>query len=717
MGVHQIEKISEYVRYLQENPEELEILFNELLIGVTSFFRDAAVWENLKEEVFPSMLSKLPGGYVLRAWVPGCSTGEEAYSLAMVLKEAFDKLKSPNNLSFQIFATDLDSDAVEKARKGVFPANITADVPPERLSRFFIETAEGYRVKSEIREMIVFAVQNVIKDPPFTRLEILSCRNLLIYLEPALQKKLLGLFHYSLLPGGVMILGNSESPGDSAELFQPLEPKLRLFKRLADSALTENLDFPASLTSIKKIPKDEPMQSKQSLNIQALVDQMLLQQFSPSGVLVNDNGDILYTSGRTGKYLEPPVGKVNWNIFAMLRDGLRSEFPMAFRKALIQKSPVVMQNAEVGTNGGKQLLDVILQQIETPEALKGKVMVIFKDVSAVAGKKPFRKKSLAGSQIMELEQELQKAREGIQSMHEEMQTSQEELKSANEELQSTNEELQSTNEELMTSKEEMQSMNEELQTLNSELQSKVDDLTKVKNDISNLMNSTEIASLFLDKGLKIRQFTSQMTRIIKLIPGDVGRPFTDLVSALDYPGFSADATEVLRTLVFIEKIIPSTDERWFKVRIMPYRTTDDRIDGLVITFSDITESKMLEKELLKTGMMMSLIVDSIPEPIICMSSQGHILEFNSGAEKTLGMKRGDVIGKNYFREFVPVEKQKKAIAEMAKLIEGGLTGQMETLARTATGGECRIDLIPGRIFDDKGNILRIILIGRKWEKS
>jgi two-component system CheB/CheR fusion protein len=404
---------------------------------------------------------------------------------------------------------------------------------------------------------------------------------------------------------------------------------------------------------------------------------------------------------------------VDWNIFAMLRDGLRADFPMAFRRALRQNSPVVLHNVEVGTNGGKQTVDVTLQQIETPEALKGKVMVIFKDVPAVANKKSLWKKSPAGSEITELEQELQNAREGLQSMNEEMQTSQEELKSANEELQSTNEELQSTNEELTTSKEEMQSMNEELQTLNSELQAKVDDLTRIKSDMSNLLNSTEIATLFLDKELRIRQYTSHMTRIIKLIPGDEGRPFTDLVSTLDYPGFTTDALEVLRKLVFIEKTIPTADGSWFKVRIMPYRTVDDRIEGLVITFINITESKILQNELLKTGMMMRSIVDSIAHFIICLSPEGNILEFNSEAEETLGMKRGDIIGKNFISLLVPEAKQKKIAADMAKLIEDSLTEQMEILARTSGGRECRIVLKASRIFDEKGNILEVILIGRK----
>jgi two-component system CheB/CheR fusion protein len=600
MSIHQIDKIAAYVRYLQENSQEVELLFKELLIGVTSFFRDTAAWELLKEEAIPGLLAGRPTGGLLRAWSAGCSSGEEAYSLAIVFKETLEKFKPAENFTLQIFATDLDQDAINKARQGSYPANIAADVSPERLSRFFIQEENGYRVSKEIREMVTFATQNVIMDPPFTKLDILICRNLLIYLTPELQKKLLPLFHYSLNTGGVLFLGSSETTGAFTDLFAPLNIKSRLFLR-RDSVLRAELPaFPAAFIPVPTgIPK-EFMMLKPAVNLQSLADQLLLQHFSPPAVLVNDKGDIIYISGRTGKYLEPAAGKANWNIFAMAREGLRFDLGSAFQKALRQKEPITVRGLKVDTNGGTQTVDLTVQAIEEPEALRGMVMIVFTDTAALPEKKTPRrgKTGAAGSsRVFELEQELQRSREELQTTREEMQSSQEELKSTNEELQSTNEELQSTNEELTTSREEMQSLNEELQTVNAEQQSKMDELARTNNDMRNLLNSTEIVTVFLDNELHVRRFTTGANKLFKLIPGDVGRPLSDIASDLLYPGMTEEAREVLRTLAFTEKQVTTTDGRWFSVRIMPYRTMDDVIGGVVITFADITVAKRLETEL------------------------------------------------------------------------------------------------------------------------
>jgi two-component system CheB/CheR fusion protein len=599
-GIHQIDKIQTYVRFLQENPQEIEILFKELLIGVTSFFRDSAVWEMLKESVLPALISELPDGHVLRAWVPGCSTGEEAYSLAIVFKEAKEKVNRHKNISLQVFATDLDKDAIEKARKGNFSSNITADVSPERISRFFILEDDGYRVNPDLREMMVFAPQNIIKDPPFTRLDIISCRNMLIYMEPELQKKLMTLFNYSINPGGIMILGTAETLGTEDRGFIEVDGKMKIFKRTATVPLPELIDFPSSFYRNKDVGTEKEKPMKVVENIQTLADQILLQRFAPAGVLVNDKGDILYISGRTGKYLEPVAGKANWNIHAMARDGLRQVLSGAFRKALQNFDPVILHNIRVGSNGGTRFADVTVQRIETPDSIKGMVMVVFTDLPAVVEhyvKNLKKGKQSSTEQQKELEIELQRTYEELQSTREEMQTSREELKSTNEELQSTNEELQSTNEELTTSKEEMQSLNEELQTVNIELQTKVNDYIRANDDMKNLLNSTEIATLFLDMELNIRRFTDQVTRIFKLRTSDIGRPFTDLVTDLQYPEIDNHTRQVLRSLTSIETAIETHDGRWFTVRIMPYRTLDDRIDGLVMTFTDITISKKLEIEL------------------------------------------------------------------------------------------------------------------------
>jgi len=624
MGLHQLTRIEDYLRYLRENPKESELLFNELLIGVTSFFRDTPVWDQLKAEVIPGLLASYPNGAVLRAWIPGCSTGEEAYSLAMVFKETLEAIKPSQRFSLQIFASDLDKDAVATGRNGIYPRSSAADVTEKRLSRFFVEDAAGYRVCNEIREMVIFAEQNLIVDPPFTKLDLLSCRNLLIYLESELQTKLIQLFHYSLNPGGVLVLGSAESIGSATHLFSPLNVKARIFRRLDAVARALPLGFPASFVQThSRFGATTPTALDQlhgMLNYQAAVDKLILQRYAPAAVLVNDQGDLLYFSGKTGKYLEPAPGKPSLNLFAMAREGVNQALSEAFYRAVRSKTEVALKKVKINDNGTTQYVDVVVQPLDDPADLRGRALIVFNDV-AVPKRKKLRH---AGNDALDeryrvesLVQELQQSREEAKSTREEMQTSQEELKSSNEELQSANEELQSSNEELTTSKEEMQSMNEELQTVNHELQAKVAELSRASNDMKNLLDSTEIATLFLDETLNVRRFTSQATRIIKLIVGDAGRPITDIVTDLVYPDMVTDAQEVLRTLVFREKDVPTKDGRWYKVRTMPYRTQENRIDGLVITFSDISVSKKLEAELRATqSHLQALMGDSKREVTI-----------------------------------------------------------------------------------------------------
>jgi chemotaxis methyl-accepting protein methylase len=602
MGIHQVGKISGYVRYLQENPQELGILFKELLIGVTNFFRDKTSWEQLAAKALPLLLKDRPPGSTLRAWVAGCSTGEEAYTLAMVFKETLKHLKITDNVSLQIYATDLDKDAIDKARLGLFPENIIADVSPTRLSRFFVKEENGYRVNKEIRSMVVFAPQNLIMDPPFTKLDLLSCRNLLIYLTPELQKKLFPLFHYSLNPGGVLFLGSAESIGNFTHLFTALALKERIFQRNETAMQSSHLDFPAVY-----VPSHPSRQESQTAarvpapSLQSLADQMLQQRYAPPAVLVNEHGDILYISGKTGKFLEPAAGKANWNVIAMAHDGLRTELSSAMQKVIRKKGTVTVRGIKLGPAADTRAVDIMVQAIEEPKELFGMLLIVFSESIVAAEPQSDRAKGKAtasnGARQRELQNELKRAHEEVQAGREEMQTSQEELKSMNEELQSTNEELQSTNEELMTSKEEMQSLNEELQTVNAELQAKLNELSGTNNDMKNLLNSTDIATVFLDNDLHVRRFTLQAKTIIKFIASDVGRPITDLASDLLYPELVKDAHEVLRTLVFSERSIATENGRWFTVRIMPYRTMDNRIDGVVITFADITAAKKIEAEL------------------------------------------------------------------------------------------------------------------------
>lgn len=654
MGLHQITNISFYVRYLRENPQELDLLFKELLIGVTNFFRDPLVWEQLLSEDLPELLAQYPSGRKIRAWVSACSTGEEAYSLAMTFKESLEEANLQELFTLQIFATDLDEGAIEAARLGIYPANIEADISPQRLARFFIKDGDGYRVNKEIREMIIFATQNIIMDPPFTNLDILTCRNLLIYFGTELQDRLLPLFHYSLCTQGLLILGTSETVGSFSSLYNAANFKSKIYKRIDTPSLLREYEFPTKLFSnsyITETQTDPPQYMKKTIpNIQMLADQVLLQNFSPAAVLTNSDGDILYINGRTGKYLEPAAGKANWNLYAMVREGLKYELEMAIKKAKSQKERVNVPNLLIDNNKYKQTISLSVELITTPEELHGSLMITFTDMPTPQTSQ--NKQTTSKVNHNKMQADVQLRHEQIQSLREEMQSSQEELKSSNEELQSTNEEL-------TTSKEEMQSLNEELQTVNAELQSKVEALSWVNNDMENLLNSTEIATVFLDGALHVRRFTDYATHLFKLIPSDVGRPLFDVVSELDYSSLQIDATEVLRTLMFIEKQVPTKDGRWFKVRIMPYRTHDNMINGVVITFADISEHQQVDVLLLETlAVLQSRYIDQTTE-------------LNTAKPSEMLLNKAQLVLEQHFKQHnagLVTSKSQKIILSKAQLV-------------------------------------------------
>ena len=678
MGLHQIDGISHYVRYLRENPREIDLLFKELLIGVTSFFRDPGTWEHLKQDVMPALIASRATGGILRAWVPGCSTGEEAYSLAMIFKEAMEPFKPVKNMTLQIFATDLDREAISRARQGLYPDNIAADVSPERLQRFFVHDERGYRVGKEVREMVVFAPQNIIMDPPFTKLDVLSCRNLLIYLSGELQKKLIPLFHYSLNLDGILLLGSAETVGSFTNLFSPLDPKARLFRRLDEPVARGAVEFPAAAVGSpperRAEGEPEPAAPPRPVapNLQALADRVIVQHYSPVGVLCSSKGEILYVSARAGKYLEPAIGNANLSIFAMAREGLRYDLSNAFSTALREDRKVTVPGVKVGTNGGAQLVELTVQRLAEPKELRGSVLVIIKDQAADTSGKPAREHPArhASPRVADLEQDLEHARDELQTTREEMQTSQEELKSTNEELQSTNEELQSSNEELTTSKEEMQSLNEELQTVNHELQTKVDELSRSNNDMKNLLNSTDIATLFLDGELNVRRFTTPTSRIIKLIPGDAGRPITDIATDLDYPGLPVDAREVLRTLVFKEQRAVTKGGRWYAVRIMPYRTSENVIDGVVITFTDVTSSQTLETALRGQANEFQQMAESLPSLVWVCGPDGACTFLSRRWSEYTGTSAKEQLGYWWVEQVHPEDRDRVQVAWRTALKTG-----------------------------------------------
>lgn len=466
-----------------------------------------------------------------------------------------------------------------------------------RLARFFSVQGEGYLINKQIREMVLFAQHDVILDPPFTKLDLLSCRNLMIYFNATLQRRLIPLFSYSLRPGGALLLGGSETVGSSCSLFTPLSQPSRLYWRNETALTVGSVEFPViSRLRPSRLAKESKVSQPVTppANLQTHAEQALLQEFSPAAVLVNEQGDVVYINGSVGRYLEPASGKANWNIHVMARPAIRAQIGAGLRQALQDRAIVELRGLRLGDDA-QATLNVTVKAMQEPKSLAGLVMIVFRDLVELPS--PKRRRGRAGAIDAPTVEELQRCKDEIHALRQDMGASAEELQAANEELQSTNEELQSANEELTTSKEESQSMNEELQTLNGELQSKLDDLALAQSDMQNLLNSTDIATLFLDSALNVRRYTDQITRIIHLREGDIGRPLTDLASTLIYPQLNDDARQTLRTLTFTEKQITTTDGLWFMVRIKPYRTLSNVIQGVVITLIDITAAKNLESRL------------------------------------------------------------------------------------------------------------------------
>ena len=706
MGIHQIKNINIYVKYLQENSQELKLLFNELLIGVTSFFRDPLAWDQLKNEIIKLLKAKVEPGCQLRAWVAGCSTGEEAYSLAILFKEAKEQVMHAQDATLQIFATDMNPGAIAKARKGVYLSNITADVSTARLNRFFIKLGNGYQVSKSIREMIIFAPHNLVMDPPYYRIDILNCRNLLIYMTPVLQKKILPLFHYSLKSGGILFLGSAESIGSFTNLFKPLNSKVQIYYRSESNKVSIPLEFPSSYVSAQSLMLQ---QVKPVENLAMMADKLILQQYSPAAVVTNEKGDIVYISGRTGKYLEPAAGKANMNIFAMAREGLRYQLIDAFNKALSGKTPVSIKNVVVKSDGHKQKVDFTVQSIKEPKAMRGNVMIVFTDVVTIpeASELETTRNTTANSEYLaKLEQELQYASQEVIAIREEMQSSQEELKSANEELQSMNEELQSTNEELTTSKEEMQSINEELQAVNYELLSKVAELSRTNDEIKNVLNSTEIATVFLDNEMHIKRFTNQMSESSKLIQSDVGRPITDIASDLFYPELEENARDVLRTLIPLEKeVFLHNKEKYFKARIMPYRTMDNKINGVVLTFIDISTAKKLEIVLQESKERFNRVIENSP---VTFSNQDRNLRYTWIHNPIIGLSMVLKLGKTDDELFGTKDASEMTELKKSVLLTGN---SVRKAIKTSIRGQMFLhDVTVNPLTDESGTVVGVTCV-------
>lgn len=650
MGLNQIDSRNTYVRYLRENPSEVEALFRELLIGVTRFFRDVDSYEILKSDILPELFESLQEDQTFRVWVPGCSTGEEVYSLAMVFREVLDK--NPTRINLQLFGTDIDNFAIDKAREGLFPASISEDVSKERLKRFFTKADDFFRIRKEIRDAVVFSVQDVLKDSPFSRLNMLCCRNLLIYLDTEAQKKLLPLFHYTLNPGRILMLGSSETIGGFGGLFRTLDKKWKIFRRReTPNNLRHLVDFPSGPSTVASPGEQSPVTpAARPADIELSTQKAVLNQFAPTAVLVDSRGEILNVQGRTGKYLEQPSGPPTNNILDLAREGLRIELSSALRAAKSSSIQVTRRRLVIKTNGDTQMIHLHIRPQQSPPELAGHFLVVFEEIGADSDSVNRDVDANASgrfeeSRISELERELQVTRESHQTTIEELESSNEELKSTNEEMQSSNEELQSTNEELESSKEELQSLNEELQTLNAELQNKVEELSAAHDDMRNLLNSTEIATIFVDNDLRIRRFTQKTTEIVNLIQTDVGRPLNQIVNNLKRD-MIADITEVNTKLIPKQVTVEASSGQWFNMNIIPYRTTDNRIDGTVITFIDITDQKNAQMLAEQMKELVRAVFDLNPDPLVVLDDAGKMVIANTAFSLLMEIDQNDIQGRD-----------------------------------------------------------------------
>jgi two-component system CheB/CheR fusion protein len=700
MSLNHINSHEIYVRFMRENPKEVDALFRELLIGVTNFFRDIDSFEVLKKKTLPDLIEQLEKDTTLRVWVPGCSTGEEVYSLAIVLRECLENSQKP--LQMQLFGTDIDNYAIEKARDGLYPASISADVSKDRLTRFFTKEGDSYRINKEIRDCAVFSIQDVIKDPPFSRLSLLCCRNLLIYLDTEAQKKLLPLFHYTLNPGGILVLGSSETIGGFSHLFKTLDKKWKIFSRIeVPPSMRQMVNFPSGPTVADgkelKSPSKPPLQP---IDVGQLVQKAVLEQFSPASILINGKGDILHIVGRTGKYLEAASGPPSNNVLDLAREGLRIELSSALRNAKSTGKIVTRKRISVKTNGKMQMIDLHVCPQQAPKELVGNYLVVFQNIdSSTAGdgarEGAQRDGSTASTRIAELERELQITRESQQTTVEELESSNEELKSTNEEMQSSNEELQSTNEELESSKEELQSLNEELQTVNAELQSKVEELSAAHDDMRNLLNSTEVATIFVDNNMRIRRFTPEATKIVNLIQTDIGRPLEHVVSNLEYGGMISDLNEVLMNLTPKKVEVRTANKKWFSMRIMPYRTTDNRIDGGVLTFSSVDDQKRAQSLLKRTvatsdqaHQLVRAVYDMNEDPLVVLDGKGRIVIANTSYSELMDIDQKDVVGADFAELHENISRKiglKTKLTAALKSGEDFTTKEFE--ASTSTGSQ------------------------------
>ena len=657
MVLQRIERLEDYVTLLRSNPSELEALFHDLLINVTSFFRDKAAYAAIQKKLVPRLLKGKPEGGEVRVWVPGCATGEEAYSLAICLSEEI--ARSSRNLKLQIFGTDLSETAIARARLGLFPAAIARDVSPERLRRFFTKTTGGYKINRGIRDLCTFARQNLCEDPPFSRLDMVSCRNVLIYLGAVLQKRCMPVFHYALNPGGFLILGTSETVGAATDLFTLADKHNKIYAK-KNVALHRDLEFMSQVAlanppegSMKSALQRLEVPDREPRDLQSLADRIILNQYAPSGVIIDAQMRVHEFRGRTGRFLEHSPGAATLNLLQMVRTSLVVDLRTAIHEALRKGIPVRKEGVPLKVNNHLSEVTIAVVPFGPPEASEKWLLVLFDEGRAIpeSGEKADggRRGAKAPTdrrdgEIVRLNSELSANKESLQAIIEVQEATNEELKSANEEIESSNEELQSTNEELETAKEELQSTNEELITLNEELSNRNVEMAQVNNDLTNLLSSINIPILMVDETLAVRRATPLATKLFNLIPTDIGRRLTDLKANLSVSNIEGMIREVLESLTTREAKVQDNQERWYSMRIRPYRTGDNRIDGAVITLVDIDEDQRNLSRLELASQYTDALLDTVREPMVVLDPELRVRKASRTFYDTFGLTPKKIAG-------------------------------------------------------------------------
>ena len=710
MGLSHFENVAEYLAHLREHPEEVKQLARDLLISVTRFFRDPDAFSTLETEVIAPLIRAKDADAPLRVWVPGCATGEEAYSVAMLLLEQQTAAQNPCRL--QIFATDVDEQALEVARQGIYPEGISADVSPERLARFFTRVDESaWQISKQVRETVTFAVQNLIADAPFSKMDLISCRNLLIYLEPEVQKKVIALLHFALKEGGYLFLGPSETVGRQTDLFEPVSKKWRIYRRIGPSRAAD-LQFPvmqAEPCPAKPQPASRPQAPPR---LAELAQNSLLRRFGLACVVINRNYEILHFAGPTEDYLVQPGGPPTQNLLSLASKGLEPKLRVVIRRAIRENAPQSIKDVRMRHGGDIRRVNIEAEPLNLSKQTEGLLLISFQEQpnpsSETLAEARTRAETAESDLLRQLEQELETTRDDLQSTIEELESANEELKASNEEVMSMNEELQSANEELETSKEELQSLNEELSTVNNQLHDKVEEVESATNDMANLLNATDIATVFLDAGLRIKLFTPAATRMFNLIATDRGRPIGDIVKKFTDDDLLREAQQLLRDLTPREKEVRTEDGRWYIRRIMPYRTLDNRIDGVVITFVDITERKQAADAVVRR---LAAVVESSADAIFSKDLDGTIRTWNRGAERLYGYSRDEAVGRSV-KMLVPEDRVDEWTKVMAMLARGEHVEQLETERVRKDGQRVAVALTVSPIRDSDGKVVSASVTGR-----